>query len=87
LKYIATAAAWFSTFFENASRKSLREQLQEIVHDYMRKFGVDAVALDTVAEWAGAYLAVRERATTREFLAKLARPAGLEPATPGLEAQ
>ena len=52
MEYIATAAPWFSTFFENASRKSLREQLQEIVHDYMRKFGVDAVPLDTVAEWA-----------------------------------
>lgn len=33
-------------------RKSLREQLQEIVHDYMREFGVDAVDLETVAEWA-----------------------------------
>ena len=34
------------------SRKSLKEQLQEIVHDYMRVFGVDAVDLETVAEWA-----------------------------------
>ena len=34
------------------TRKSLREQLQDIVHDYMRKFGVDSVDLDTVAEWA-----------------------------------
>jgi hypothetical protein len=33
-------------------RKSLREQLQDIVHDYMREFGVDSVDLDTVAEWA-----------------------------------
>lgn len=34
------------------SRKSLREQLQDIVHDYMRQFGVDSVDLETVAEWA-----------------------------------
>jgi hypothetical protein len=47
LKYRATAVPWFSTFFENASRKSLREQLQEIMPDYLRKFGVDAVAVPT----------------------------------------
>ena len=34
------------------TRKSLREQLQDIVHDYMRTFGVESVDLETVAEWA-----------------------------------
>jgi hypothetical protein len=34
------------------NHKSLREQLQGIVHDYMREFGVEAVDLDTVAGWA-----------------------------------
>jgi hypothetical protein len=34
------------------ARKTLREQLQAIAHDYMDEFKVDSIDLDTVAQWA-----------------------------------
>lgn len=39
-------------FGNRSAGKSLRQQLQGIVHDYMQENGVDEVDLDEVAAWA-----------------------------------
>lgn len=33
-------------------RRPLREQLQSIIHDYMKEFGSESIDMETVAEWA-----------------------------------